>query len=590
MAAGPQACIDNAGPARQTEVDSRNERQPLMKTDAAALPALYDSLAERMGDPANFAPLTPISFLSRTADVHPEHESLVYEDRRYTWRETERRCQALARALQSLGIGAHDTVSVLLFNTPEMFECHFGVPLAGAVLNTINVRLESDTVAYIQDFADTRALIVDRELLPVALEGLRKRREAGIDVPIILVDDPHAANAPALADDLVLHRYETLVGDASIARGDYLPAVVANELHPLAINFTSGTTGRPKGVVYHHRGAYLMSVGTIAGWAIPRHARYLYLVPMFHCNGWCHVWTMTAMAATVVCMRAVVPEKVFAAVREEGVTHFGGAPIVLNMLAGAENAPARLAEGRVVHCMTAGAPPPAAVLGRMESMGCEIIHTYGLTETYGHILECEPQPAWSGDDAATLAERKSRQGVRFPTVEGVRVVDRDSGEEVPADAETLGEIEIRGNLVMTGYLKNAEATTEALGDGWFRSGDLAVRHPDGYVQIRDRAKDIIISGGENISSVEIENALYKHPAVGEAAVVAMPDDRWGETPCAFVELSAGKAATEDELVAHCAGMLARFKKPSRIVFGPLPKTATGKIQKFELRGRAKSLR
>ena len=558
-------------------------------TTEPPLPALYDSLAERMGDPANFAPLTPISFLARTADVHPDHESVVYRERRYTWRETERRCQGLAHGLRRLGVGAHDTVSVLLFNTPEMLECHFGVPLAGAVLNTINVRLESDTVAYIMDFAEARALIVDRELLPVALAGLAARADKGVDVPVILVDDPHAGGAPDVPDDLDVHPYEALVESAAVEPADYLPATVGDELHPLSINFTSGTTGRPKGVVYHHRGAALMSLGTIAGWAIPRHPRYLYLVPMFHCNGWCHVWTMTAMAATVHCMRAVVPERVFEVVREEGITHFGGAPIVLNMLAGAKDAPARLAEDRVVHCMTAGAPPPAAVLGRMESMGCEIIHTYGLTETYGHILECEPQPAWKDDDAATLAERKARQGVRFPTVEGVRVVDRESGAEVPPDAATIGEIEIRGNLVMTGYLKNPEATDEALAGGWFRSGDLAVRHPDGYVQIRDRAKDIIISGGENISSVEIENALYKHPAVGEAAVVAMPDEKWGETPCAFVELAGGHEASEAELIEHCAATLARFKKPSRVVFGPLPKTATGKIQKFELRERATSI-
>ena len=427
-------------------------------TTEPPLPALYDSLAERMGDPANFAPLTPISFLARTADVHPDHESVVYRERRYTWRETERRCQGLAHGLRRLGVGAHDTVSVLLFNTPEMLECHFGVPLAGAVLNTINVRLESDTVAYIMDFAEARALIVDRELLPVALAGLAARADKGVDVPVILVDDPHAGGAPDVPDDLDVHPYEALVESAAVEPADYLPATVGDELHPLSINFTSGTTGRPKGVVYHHRGAALMSLGTIAGWAIPRHPRYLYLVPMFHCNGWCHVWTMTAMAATVHCMRAVVPERVFEVVREEGITHFGGAPIVLNMLAGAKDAPARLAEDRVVHCMTAGAPPPAAVLGRMESMGCEIIHTYGLTETYGHILECEPQPAWASDDAATLAERKARQGVRFPTVEGVRVVDRESGAEVPPDAATIGEIEIRGNLVMTGYLKNPEAT------------------------------------------------------------------------------------------------------------------------------------
>lgn len=552
---------------------------------SSRLPALYDSLESRRRDPANYAPLTPISFLSRTADVHPELESLVYGERRQDWRTTEARVQAVAEALSALGVQSHDTVSVLLYNTPEMFETHFSVPLAGGVLNTINVRLEADTIAYIMDFAETRALIVDRELLPVAMEGLRARQDKGIEVPVILVDDPAAATAPDLPDDLPLHEYEALLAEHALAPENYRPAVVGDELDPLAINFTSGTTGRPKGVVYHHRGASLMSLGTIAGWAVPRHPRYLYLVPMFHCNGWCHVWTMTAMAATVHCMRGIDPARVFEVIRHEGITHFAGAPIVLNMLAGATDAPARLADDRVVHCMTAGAPPPAAVLGRMESMGCEIIHTYGLTETYGHILECEPQPAWRGLEVDALAEQKARQGVRFPTVEGVRVIDRESGNPVPADGETLGEIEIRGNLVMSGYLKNPEATDEALGSGWFASGDLAVRHPDGYIQIRDRAKDIIISGGENISSVEIENALYKHPAVGEAAVVAMPHESWGETPCAFVELVAGKTVSEAELIAHCSDLLARFKKPGKVVFGPLPKTATGKIQKFELRQR-----
>jgi len=556
-----------------------------MDESTKRLPALYDSLASRRGDPANYAPLTPISFLSRTADVHPELESLVYGARRDTWRTTEARVQAMGQALNALGIKAHDTVSVLLYNTPEMFETHFSVPLTGAVLNTINVRLEADTIAYIMDFAETRALIVDRELLPRAIEGWQARKDRGIDVPIILIDDPAAATAPEIPDGLPLYRYEDLVREHALEPSSYRAAIVGDELDPLSINFTSGTTGRPKGVVYHHRGAYLMSLGTIAGWAVPRHPRYLYLVPMFHCNGWCHVWMMTAMAATVHCMRGIDPARVFDIVRREGITHFAGAPIVLNMLAGSKDAPARLADDRVVHCMTAGAPPPAAVLGRMESMGCEIIHTYGLTETYGHILECEPQPAWGELEVDALAEQKARQGVRFPTVEGVRVVDRESGDPVPADGETLGEIEIRGNLVMSGYLKNPEATEESLGSGWFASGDLAVRHPDGYIQIRDRAKDIIISGGENISSVEIENALYKHPAVGEAAVVAMPHETWGETPCAFVELLAGKEATEAELIAHCADRLARFKKPGKVIFGPLPKTATGKIQKYELRKR-----
>ena len=529
---------------------------------------------------ANYVPLSPLSHLRRAADVFAARTAVVYGDHRVTYAQYHARCTLLASALAGMGVRAGDVVATLLPNTPAQAEAHFGVPACGGVLNTINTRLDVDTVTYIFEHGGARAVLCDTQFLELA-EAACARLGEGAPKIIEVPDAPAGFTASGRHPV-----YEDFIagGDA-----DFDWQMPSDEWESLALNYTSGTTGRPKGVVYHHRGAYLLTMGTVVSWRLTLYPRLMTVVPLFHCNGWCHVWTMTAMAATVHCMRAVVPERVFEVVREEGITHFGGAPIVLNMLAGAANAPKRLAEDRVVHCMTAGAPPPAAVLGRMESMGCEIIHTYGLTETYGHILECEPQPAWRELDVAALAEQKARQGVRFPTVEGVRVVDGETGEEVPADAATLGEIEIRGNLVMTGYLKNAGATDEALAGGWFKSGDLAVRHPDGYVQIRDRAKDIIISGGENISSVEIENALYKHPAVGEAAVVAMPDEKWGETPCAFVELSVGHEASEAELIEHCAATLARFKKPSRIVFGPLPKTATGKIQKFELRGRATAL-
>ena len=552
------------------------------------LPAMYDSLAAVSGSAANYVPLTPISFLSRTADVYPAHPSLIYGEQRHTWAETEQRCQQMAYALQKLGLKPHETVSVLAFNTPETFEAHFFVAMAGGVLNTINTRLDAATISYILNFAETRIMIADRELLAAAADGIRERQQqSGLTIPVILIDDPAAATKPELPDDLQIIPYTELL-QTPAARTNYLPTQVADELQPLAINFTSGTSGNPKGVVYHHRGSYLMTMGTIAGWAVPRHPVYLYTVPLFHCNGWGHVWTMTAMAGTVVCTRSIVPQQIFNAIQQHGVTHFGGAPIVLNMLANSEHCPEKIADNRVVYCMTAGAPPPASVLGRMESMGFEVMHVYGLTETYGHILQCSPQQGWAGEDAASIAELKARQGVRFPMTEAVQVVNPETLQPVAHDGEEMGEIVTRGNTVMTGYLKNPQATAEAFQGGWFRSGDLAVVHPDGYIQVKDRAKDIIISGGENISSVEVENALYKHPAVGEAAVVAMPDEKWGETPCAFVELKTGMAATESELIEHCTRYLARFKKLGKVIFGPLPKTATGKIQKFELRGRIRN--
>ncbi len=559
----------------------------MMSTHPASenLPAMYASLAESTGHAANHVELTPIVFLARTADVHPELTSLVYAGRSYTWAQTEQRCQQMAHALQTLGLQAHETVSVLAFNTPETFEAHFFVPLAGGVLNTINTRLDEPTVRYILNFSETKAILVDRELLPLALAGIRERRQQGHDVAVIIIDDPEATSAPELPTDIPLHFYEELLASTPIEPADYLPATVGYELHPLAINFTSGTSGHPKGVVYHHRGSYLMALGTIAGWPLPRHPVYLYTVPLFHCNGWGHAWTMTAMAATVVCTRSIVPKAIFELIRTHKVTHFGGAPIVLNMLANSPDCPARIAEDRVVYCMTAGAPPPAAVLGRMESMGFEIMHVYGLTETYGHVLQGVPQPDWAEADRDTVAELKSRQGVRFPMTGAADVLDPETLQPVVHDGLEMGELVLRGNTVMTGYLKNPQATAEAFREGWFWSGDLAVINPDGYIQVKDRAKDIIISGGENISSVEIENALYKHPAVGEAAVVAMPDEKWGETPCAFVELKNGMVASEQELIAHCLQHLARFKKPGKVVFGPLPKTATGKIQKYELRKR-----
>lgn len=531
---------------------------------------------------ANFVPLTPLSFLHRTADIYPQREALIYNRRRYSWAQTRSRCMRIASSLAARGIGKNDTVSVFAFNTPEMFESHFSVPLAGAVLNTINTRLDADTVAYIIDHGESRLFICDRQLWPVleqALAGCKLQPE------IVIIDDPDAAEKPALPTGLEFSFYEDLVDRGDDAWQWQPPD---DEWQAMTLNYTSGTTGRPKGVIYHHRGSYLMTMGTVVSWALPTHPRYLYTVPMFHCNGWGHAWTMTALAGTVICIRAFNPGEFFRLASEHRVTHFGGAPIVLNMLA---NAPAeqQVVFEKPVYAMTAGAPPPASVLESMAQFNFEVMHVYGLTETYGHILHSAPQDDWADKSIAQQAELKSRQGVRFAMTEAVDVIDPESGKSVPWDGETMGEIVIRGNTVMKGYLKDPGATAEAFRDGWFYSGDIAVVYPDGYIKVRDRAKDVIISGGENISSVEVEGVLYRHPAVGEAAVVALADEKWGEVPCAFVELKSGATAGEQELIDYCAQNMARFKRPKKVVFGELPKTATGKIQKNVLRERAKSL-
>ncbi|WP_261840810.1 AMP-binding protein [Aliamphritea ceti] len=540
---------------------------------------------------ANHVSLSPISFLHRSADVYPDHEAVIYGDKIYTWQQTRDRCNRMASSLTEVGVGLGDTVAVLAFNTPEMFECHFSVPMTGGVINTINTRLDAETVGYILDHGKVRVAIVDRQLFPVykaALEHAESRPQ------LIIVDDPAASERPNV--DLPHLNYESLISNGS---PDFNWQPPADEWQAIALNYTSGTTGRPKGVVYHHRGSYLMSMGTVIGWNLPNHPRYLYCVPMFHCNGWGHAWTMAAVTGTVICMRAFEPGLLFRLVEQHQISHFGGAPIILNMLA---NAPEeqQIRFSRSIKVMTAGAPPPAQVLARMTEFGFDVMHVYGLTETYGHILQAAPQQAWEAENNDTQAELKSRQGVRFPMTEAVIVRDPASGLQVPADGTSIGEILIRGNTCMKGYLNNPEATEEAFTDGWFHSGDLAVVHPDGYIQIKDRSKDLIISGGENISSVEVENTLYKHPAVGEAAVVAMPDNTWGEVPCAFVELKAefenglnslngdaAEAVTEAELIDFCSTHMARFKRPKRVIFGPLPKTATGKIQKHALRAQLK---
>ena len=539
----------------------------------------YDQLE---ANPANYVALTPLSFLHRTADIYPQREALIYNQRRYNWAQTRNRCMRIASSLAARGIGKNDTVSVFAFNTPEMFESHFSIPLAGAVLNTINTRLDADTVAYIIDHGESKLFICDRQLWPVFEQALGLSE---LKPEIVIIDDPDAIEKPELPQDLEFSYYEDLVD-----RGDdtwqWQPP--SDEWQALTLNYTSGTTGRPKGVVYHHRGSYLMTMGTVISWALPPHPRYLYTVPMFHCNGWGHAWTMTALAGTVVCLRAFNPGEFFRLADEHKVTHFGGAPVVLNMLANAPAEQQKVFENKI-YAMTAGAPPPAAVLASMAKFNFEVMHVYGLTETYGHILHSAPQDDWAQKSIAEQAELKSRQGVRFAMTDAVDVIDPESGASVPWDAETMGEIVIRGNTVMKGYLKDPGATAEVFRNGWFYSGDIAVVHPDGYIQVRDRAKDVIISGGENISSVEVEGVLYRHPSVSEAAVVALADDKWGEVPCAFVELKQGAKADEQELIDFCAQNMARFKRPKKVVFGELPKTATGKIQKNVLRERARSL-
>ena len=527
---------------------------------------------------ANYAPLSPLSFIERTATVYPQRTAVIHGARRFTWAETYDRSRRLASALAAHGIGRNDTVAAMLSNTPEMLECHFGVPMAGAVLNTLNTRLDAEAIAFMLGHGEARALITDREFSPTVSKALA---QAGRDMLLIDVDDPEYSGPG--------ERLGSVEYEAFLAGGDpqFPWQGPADEWDAISLNYTSGTTGNPKGVVYHHRGAYLNATSNIVSWGMPPHAVYLWTLPMFHCNGWCFPWTMAANAGTNVCLRRVEARPVLEAIREHKVTHYCGAPIVHAMLL---NAPDELREGidHKVNALIAAAPPPAAVIEGMQRIGFDITHVYGLTETYGPASVCAKHPEWQSLPIEDQVRLNGRQGVRYHMQEAITVLDPVTMEPVPADGETMGEIMFRGNITMKGYLKNPSATEEAFRGGWYHTGDLAVMQPDGYVKIKDRSKDVIISGGENISSIEVEDVLYRHPAVIAAAVVALPDPKWGEVPCAYVELKEGRTATEDEIIEHCRAMLARFKAPKRVVFGPLPKTSTGKIQKFVLRERAKS--
>jgi fatty-acyl-CoA synthase len=529
-------------------------------------------------NPANHAPLTPLGFVERAATVYPERTSVIHGARRYRWADTYARCRRLASALAKRGIGAGDTVAAMLANTPEMIECHFGVPMSGAVLNALNTRLDAEAIAFMLDHGGAKVLITDREFSDTIERALGLAREKPY---VVDVDDSEYSGS---GKRIGAAEYEAFIG-AGDPQFPWQPPV--DEWNAISLNYTSGTTGNPKGVVYHHRGAYLNAICNIVTWAMPHHAVYLWTLPMFHCNGWCFPWTVAANAGINVCLRRVEAKPILEAMREHKVTHYCGAPIVHSMLI---NADPKLREGidQKVHAMVAAAAPPAAMIEGMERMGWNLTHVYGLTEVYGPATVCAKQDAWSALDIGRRTERNGRQGVRYLMEEGLTVMDPNTMERVPADGETMGEIMFRGNITMKGYLKNAKATREAFAGGWFHSGDLAVLQPDGYVKIRDRAKDIIISGGENISSLEVEDVLYRHPAVLAAAVVARPDPRWGETPCAFVEIRPGAKVTEMDIIEHCRAHLARFKAPRAVVFGVLPKTSTGKIQKFVLRQQAKS--
>jgi fatty-acyl-CoA synthase len=527
---------------------------------------------------ANYTPLSPLSFIERAAAVYPEHCAQIHGDLRYSWAETYGRCRRLASALRQLGVGADDTVALMLPNVPAMFEAHYAIPMAGAVIHALNIRLDADTVAFQLRHGGARVLLTDREFSATVKAALAQLDEP----PVVIGVDDAAVEGGELLGEV---EYETLLASGDPEFHWKLPE---DEWQAIALGYTSGTTGDPKGVVTHHRGAYLNAVSNTLAWNMGAHPVYLWTLPMFHCNGWCFPWTIAALNGTSVCLRAVRDDAIYQSIREHRVSHMCGAPIVMNLMANADAAMSAGIDWQV-NLMTAAAAPPPAILEAMAKRNFKVTHAYGLTEVYGPAVVCSWRESWDQLPLAEQAEIKSRQGVRYPMLEELVVVDPQTMQPVPRDGETIGEIMFRGNIVMKGYLKNPEASRKAFAGGYFHSGDLAVCHPDGYIEIRDRSKDIIISGGENISSIEIEKTLYRHPAVLEAAVAAKPDEQWGETPCAFVTLREGADVGEQEIIDFCRENMARFKAPRKVVFGPLPKTSTGKIQKFELRERAKQL-